>query len=60
MNTRRRAAAGSGIVIGAALAIVAVGYPDWLWFPLFISFWLAVLTFVMSAVLEIRAHMVHA
>lgn len=60
MNTRRRAAAGSGIVLATALAIAAVGYPGWLWFPLTIAFWLAALTFVISAVLEIRARIVHA
>lgn len=60
MNTRRRAAAGSVVVLAAVLAIVAIGYPDWLWFPLTIAFWLAALTFVIAAVLEIRTHIVHA
>jgi len=60
MNTRRRAAAGSVVVLAIALVIVAVGYPNWLWFPLFIAFWLAVITFVISVVLEIRARIVRA
>jgi hypothetical protein len=60
MNTRRRAAAGSVVVLATTLVIVAVGHPNWLWFPLTIAFWLAALTFVIAAVLEIRAHIVHA
>jgi hypothetical protein len=60
MDSRRRAAAGSVVVLATTLIVVAVGYPDWLWFPLFSAFWLAALTFVIAAVLEIRAHIVHA
>lgn len=60
MNTRRRAAAVSVVVLATVLLVVAVGYPDWLWFPLTIAFYLAALTFLISAVLEIRAHIVHA
>ena len=60
MNTRRRAAAGSVVVLVTALITVAVGYPDWLWLPLFLAFWLAAFTFVIAAVLEIRARIVRA
>lgn len=60
MNPRRRVAAGSAVVLAIVLVIVAIGYPDWLWFPLTIAFYLAALTFVISAVLEIRARVVRA
>ena len=60
MNARILAAAGSVVVLATVLVVVAVGYPDWLWFPLTTGFWLAALTLVISAVLEIRARIVHA
>lgn len=59
MNTRRRAAVGSVVAAAIVLVVVAVGYPDWLWFPLTFAFWLAVVTFVISVVLEIRDRVLH-
>lgn len=53
--TPRRAAAISAVVFAVVLIIVAAGYPDWLWLPLTISSWLAILTMVVVAALEIRA-----
>ena len=55
MNTRQRAAAGSVVVLATVLVIVAIGYPDWLWFPLTIALYVAAITLVISAALEIRA-----
>lgn len=60
MNTRRRAAAGSVVAAAIILVVVAVGYPDGLWLPLTLAFWVSVVTFVISVVLEIRARVQHA
>lgn len=56
----RRTAVASAAVMAIVLVFVAVGYPDWLWFPLTISFWVAAGTLIVSAVLDIRSRVVHA
>lgn len=55
MNNRQRLAAGSAITLASVLVVVAIGYPDWLWFPLTIAFCLATFTLLVTTALEIRA-----
>jgi hypothetical protein len=56
----RRTAVASAVVVATVLVIVALGYPDWLWSPLTISFWVAAAAFVVSAALELRSRFVRA
>ena len=50
----------SAAVLASVLVFVGVGYPDWLWFPLTISFWVAVATLMVTVGLEIRSRLVRA
>jgi hypothetical protein len=38
----------SAIALVAVLIVVGIGYPDWMWFPLFLIFWVGVVALIAS------------
>lgn len=47
----------SAVVLAVALLIVFIGYPDWLWFPLTIGFWGALIALLISVAFIVRSRL---